>query len=83
MVLKVVKQKKYDNQEQGSTETIIDYYESKRINIQHGMAMIDNEKDPIDLGEYKLYDEILGDYCDFRVLEAYIMNNEGKTIDRL
>lgn len=83
MVLKVVKQKKYNNGEQGSTQTIIDYYESKRINIQDGMAMTDNEKDYIDLGEYQLYDEILGDYCDYKVLEAYIMNNEGKTIDRL
>ena len=58
MVLKVVKKKKYETKQEGIAETIIDYYESKRINIQNGFAMIDSEKDMIDLGEYSLYDEV-------------------------
>ena len=83
MVLKVVKKKKYETKQEGITETIIDYYESKRINIQNGFAMIDSEKDMIDLGEYSLYDEVLGDFCNYKVIEAYILNNEGKTIEKL
>ena len=83
MVLKVVKKKKYETKQEGIAETIIDYYESKRINIQNGFAMIDSEKDMIDLGEYSLYDEVLGDFCNYIVIEAYILNNEGKTIEKL
>lgn len=84
MVLKIVKEKNTEDTSvliEDGERHIIEYYEGKYFKLQNGF--ITTDKESIDVGRYSLYDEILGVWFEYETKELYLMNNEGKTIERL
>lgn len=79
MILKVLKTRKEEN----STEvkTINEYYEDKWFRLCDDF--IESSKDNIDIGKYNIMDDITKSWIEYETIEAYLMNNEGKTIERL
>lgn len=83
MILKIVKEKTLDEVIQGTKEIITDYYEGKNFKVQNNYIITDKDTIDIDLGEYFIYDDMLGCNFKYKVLEVYLMNNEGKTIEKI
>lgn len=81
MILKIVRQKKIYNDKEGETSFETTYYESKSFNEKDGFIFTD--KDTIPLTDFEGIDEITNKVVKFNVCEAYLMNNEGKTIERI
>lgn len=79
MILKILKTRKEEN----STETKIinEYYEDKWFRLCDGF--IESNKDNIYIEKYNIRDEITGDWIEYETIEAYLMNNEGKTIEKI
>lgn len=82
MILKIQRQKQIDSKEQGITELVTEYYESKNFKEQGCFMLFDDEKSKIRITDYE---ELTDDDCIiyYKTLSVYLMNNEGKTIERL
>lgn len=84
MVLKIVKEKNTEDTSvliEDGERYITEYYEGKHFKLQNGF--ITTDKESIDVDRYSLYDEVLGVWFEYETKELYLMNNEGKTIERL
>lgn len=81
MILKVVKEKQIPGQDEISL--VVDYYESKRFTVQDGMVVNENDKEVIDITDYSQLDEIKDRFIKYNIIEAYLMNDNGKTIERI
>ena len=79
MILKTVKTRKEEN----STEVKIinEYYEDKWFRLCDDF--IESNKDNIDIGKYNIRDDITENWVEYETIEAYLMNNEGKTIEKI
>ena len=81
MILKVVRQRQFDDGKEGKTSLITEMYSGNTYKELDGFVDIGNNKD-IPITSYdlqKLYDKP----NHYETLEAYLMNDEGKTIERL
>ena len=81
MILKIVRQKKIYNDKEGEASFETAYYESKSFNKKDDFIFTD--KDTIPLTDLEGIDEITGKNVELSIQEAYLMNNEGKTIERI
>lgn len=81
MILKIVKIRQEQGIEENCLKIITEFYEDKWFRLCDGF--IKNSKESIDISKYSLLDEITNKWCDYETTEAYLMNNEGKTIERL
>ena len=79
MILKILKTRKKEN----STETKIinEYYEDQWFWLCDDF--IECNKDNIYIEKYNIRDDITGDWVEYETIEAYLMNNEGKTIEKI
>lgn len=87
MILKVVREQTFesDNGKEGlkpEDTPIIDFYESKKFSFKNGFAYTE-KNEMIEINDYAQHDDMLGGFVKYKTLEAYLMNNEGKTIERL
>ena len=82
MILRVTRRKVIDNGNCGSTELITEIYDGSGFINQNGCMNIDNKKS-VCLTDYDKLDEITDEMAHYEVLDAFLMNNEGKTIDRI
>lgn len=84
MILKITRQKQRTNEEkkEGSTELITEIYSGENYKQIGGDAEIGNNTGII-LTSYDQHCEITGEMIHYETLNAYLMNNEGKTIERI
>ena len=83
MILKVVKEKQIPDQNEITTVMVVDYYESKRFTIQDGMIFNESDKEIIDITDYSQLDDIKDRFIKYNIIEVYLMNDNGKTIERI
>lgn len=83
MILKITKQNQFDNGKEGYTEYIEEFYESKSFVIKNGNAEPFEKNMLIPITDYEFLDEMLGGSVYCKVLSVYLMNNEGKTIEKI
>lgn len=81
MILKIVKIRQEQGIEENCLKIITEFYEDKWFSLCDGI--IKSSKESIDISKYSLLDEITNKWYDYETTEAYLMNNEGKTIERL
>lgn len=81
MILKIERQEQIDNGKEGSTRLITEIYQGNNYKFDGTSATIGN--DNVLLTSYDLQDEITGNFIHYETLNAYLMNNEGKTIERI
>ena len=60
---------------------IDEYYEVKWFRLCDDF--ITSNKDCICIGKYSITDDMTKELVEYETIEAYLMNNEGKTIERL
>ena len=87
MILKVVRERTFESNDGKSgfapeDTPIIDFYESKIFSFKDGFAY-DEKDEIIEINDYMKYDDIAGGNFEFKTLEAYLMNNDGKTIEKI
>lgn len=80
MILKICRNKTTKNNTQGTP--IIEIYSGENFVSRDGFVGIGNNTS-IPIGSYDLKDDITNEFVHYEVLYAYLMNNEGKTIERL
>ena len=83
MILKITKQNQYDDGKQGKIEYIEEFYESKSFIIKNGNAEPFEKNILIPITDYEFLDEMLGNSVFCKILNVYLMNNEGKTIEKI
>lgn len=81
MILKV-RRKKHGDEDTMGKFLIEDYYESSSFRNKDG-SMISEEGKDIIITNYSQIDEITGLMWHYDIVDAYLMNNEGKTIERI
>ena len=81
MILKVRRKQHGDEDTMGKV-LIEDYYESSSFRNKDG-SMISEEGKDIIITNYSQRDEITGLMWHYDIVDAYLMNNEGKTIERI
>lgn len=82
MILKVERQEQIDDGKNGLTRIITEIYQGNNYRFDGKNALIGN--DDVLLTNYDLPDEITGEkLIHYEILNAYLMNDEGKTIERI
>ena len=81
MILKIERQEQIDNGKEGSTRLITEIYQGDSYKFDGTSATIGN--DNVLLTSYDLQDEITNNFVHYETLNAYLMNDEGKTIERI
>lgn len=81
MILKIERQEQIDNGKEGSIRLITEIYQGNNYKFDGTSATIGN--DNVLLTSYDLQSEITGNFIHYETLNAYLMNNEGKTIERI
>lgn len=82
MILKVVKSREIEKNKEKEITILTEYYESKKFNFIDGFAYTD-KNELIDITDYSQKDDITDNFVEYKVLETYLMNNDGKTIERI
>lgn len=84
MILKITRQKQRtsNDEKEGSTELITEIYSGENYKQIGGDAII-GENHGIILTSYDQLCEITNEMVHYETLNAYLMNNEGKTIERI
>lgn len=82
MILKVCRRKFINNDKVGSIETVTEFYNGNSFKEANGSVTID-DKETVIITDYEQLDEITGNFIKYETVYAFIMNNEGKTIERL
>jgi len=84
MVLKLIKRESTTDKDgkTGCTKVIKEFYEGKTIVVKDEFVILNEDINTMLLTEYDEC-EITGDKIELSVIEAYIMNNDGKTIERI
>ena len=82
MILKVCRQKCVSNEKEGSTELVTEIYSGNTYKEVGGTATI-GENTGVILTSYDQVCEITGANVHYETLNAYLMNDEGKTIERI
>ena len=82
MILKICRQKSTSNGREGSTELVTEIYSGNTYKEVGGSASI-GENVGISLTSYDQACDITGNMVHYETLNAYLMNDEGKTIERI
>ena len=82
MILKIERQKIINEEKQGSTELITEIYSGENYK-QIGNTVEIGNNIGIPLASYDQLCEITNAMVHYETLNAYLMNNEGKTIERI
>lgn len=84
MILKITRQRQRtsSNEKEGSTELITEVYSGENYKQIGGSAEI-GDNIGISLTSYDQLCEITNEMVHYETLNAYLMNNEGKTIERI
>jgi len=82
MILKVCRNKKTETNKEGCIQVVTEYYTSDTFRQIGEVVELDNNRSVI-IGNFGGLDEISEQVIDYETVYAYIMNNEGKTIERL
>ena len=82
MILKIVRQRQFDDGKEGKTSLITEMYSGNTYKELDGFVDIGNNKD-IPITSYDLPDDLSGKFNHYETLQAFLMNDEGKTIERL
>ena len=83
MILKVCKNVIKEDVEgkNSSIEHLVEYYEANSFTIKDGIAY-DGQQNIL-IHDYKQRDDITGEFIEYDIDNVFLMNNEGKTIERL
>lgn len=81
MILKVCRQKSFSNGKEGSTELVTEIYSGDTYKEVSGNATIGGNN--VILTSYDQMCDITGNMVHYETLNAYLMNDEGKTIERI
>ena len=81
MILKIERQEQIENDKEGSTRLITEIYQGSNYKFDGTSATIGN--DNVILTSYDSLDEITNIFTHYETLNAYLMNDEGKTIERI
>ena len=81
MILKVCRQKKINEGDCGTTELVTEFYSGNTYKENSGVVIIGENS--IVITSYDQLDEISGKIIHFETLNVYLMNDEGKTIERI
>lgn len=79
MILKVTKYKKTKETEM---KEIVSFHECENFTNDYTYIKT-NKNEMISSSNYSVYDPILNDFIEYEIQNIYVMNNEGKTIERL
>lgn len=82
MILKVRRFKYYTNDESNCKVMMEEFYESPTFKVVDGSA-IDNKGNNIIVTNYHQIDEITCEDITYEIVDVYLMNHEGKTIQRI
>lgn len=82
MILKVVKSREIEKNKEKEITILTEYYESKKFNFIDGFVQTD-KNELIDIKDYSQKDDITDNFVEYKILETYLMNNDGKTIERI
>ena len=83
MILKITKTNHYRGEKQGKTEYVEEFYESKSFTFRNGNAIPFEQDMFIPITDYEYIDEMTGDAIPCKIISVYLMNAEGKTIERI
>ena len=82
MILKICRKKSRITDKEGSVETVTEFYSGNSFKETGGSVTIDN-KESVIITDYDQLDEITDGFIKYETVYAFIMNDEGKTIERL
>ena len=82
MILKICRRKVETTDKGCSIEAVTEFYNGNSFRESNGSVTIDN-KESVIITDYDQLDEITGNLIKYEIVYAFIMNNEGKTIERL
>ena len=82
MILKICRSKCITNDKEGFVETVTEFYNGNSFKETNGSVTIDN-KETVIITDYEQLEEMTGNFIKYETIYAFIMNNEGKTIERL
>lgn len=82
MILKVCRKKIIETNNEGSIETVTEFYNGKSFKQINGNVTIDDKQSVI-INNYSQLDEITGNFINYETVYAFIMNDDGKTIERV
>ena len=82
MILKICRNKSITTDREGSIETVTEFYSGNSFKEMNGDVIIDG-KNSVIVNNYSQIDEITGNTINYETLYAFIMNNEGKTIEKI
>ncbi len=82
MILKVRRLMYYTNSDDQHKIMMDEFYESPTFKIVDGSA-IDNKGNDIIVTNYHQTDEITNEDMTYEIVDVYLMNHEGKTIERI
>lgn len=82
MILKICRKKIKETEKEGSVEIVNEYYSGNSFKETNGDMIIDNKQSVI-INNFEQLDEITNGFIKYETVYAFIMNEEGKTIERL
>ena len=82
MILEICRSKCITNDKEGFVETVTEFYNGNSFKETNGSVTIDN-KETVIITDYEQLEEMTGNFIKYETIYAFIMNNEGKTIERL
>jgi hypothetical protein len=82
MILKIRRKRFKTKDKEDSAEGITEFHYGNSFIEANGVVIIDN-KESIDISDYEQLDVITNEFIQYETKYAFIMNDEGKTIERL
>ena len=82
MILKICRRKFINNDKKGSIETVTEFYNGNSFKEANGNVIID-DKETVIITDYEQSEGLTENFIKYETVYAFIMNNEGKTIERL
>lgn len=83
MILKICRKKIKENEKEGTTQIITEYYNGNSFKMTNDSDIVIDDKECVFIADFGKADKITGDIIKYETTFAYIMNNDGKTIERL
>lgn len=82
MILKICRKKTKETDKEGSIELVTEFYSGNSFKEMDGDVIIDDKKSVI-VNDFGQLDEITGNIINYETIYAFIMNDEGKTIEKI
>lgn len=82
MILKICRKRFKTKDKEGSVDIVTEFYNGNSFKEANGNVIID-DKESVVISNYEQLDVITNEFIQYETEYAFIMNNEGKTIERL